>query len=724
MRQSRIAAALGLTVLLLWGSTLFLSLPGTAPSSDAVCQVLSWGWNEAEASKVFPLPPLESCQKTRFLLEIEGNQAAIHCQDQETAYFLIPPKQDFRPQGEPLPWQSYRGPVDISEVTYIYALCSDPKGHEVFDAYVHVVLSHTETIGAESYLKDLKEEYGGANPPTKVFVLSLDSVGRNSFLRNFKQTADFLSQSLPGVHTVDFKQLNVVGFQSQENVVPLLTGLNNSEFQRLRDSNEDWEEQSLWQIFKAFGFKALLGLENHVCDYCEFFGYDIHPSRLFFNFYRTATAVENFQPYNSEAHCIGQRNSHTYLLDYMLDYAQAFQDYPVFQYSHIHPGHEPTQRVVKLADEDVKAFLEAVDLRFQEEPFLVVLMADHGHAYHSEAYYAVDDKWAMEYKVPTLFFRYNDLFERHIGSAAVRHNSDHLISPIDLYVTLAHIALANAFPKDSERLRDLSQALAEYNTKSLAFRNLFSQEIPDSRTCSSVGIAPMWCCCLQFIDAMPRQEVLDLLVREMTASLESAPYCERLDIGNLQFFKALLDANVTYYSVEFVPGADSTASFYGIVADHGGKLQVEMMNRLTPYERFCTDIIRIDVFNDIPDRAFCLCSPLNHTSVSTVYSRILPYRYLLDLAIAQANTSCSDACMATRRVCEPGMFTFFNDCDYLADRMDDEHVTSSVLPCVYGNDTAAPYFTAERLVLNEKWSFDCEAKTPKGHRACACVWRG
>jgi hypothetical protein len=229
---------------------------------------------------------------------------------------------------------------------------------------------------------------------------------------------------------------------------------------------------------------------------------------------------------------------------------------------------------------------------------------------------------------------------------------------------------------------------------------------------------------LQFVEAVPRQEVLDLLVKEMTASLVGAPYCQKLEIGHLQFFKALFEGNVTYYSVEFVPGVDSTASFYGIVAEHENTLKVKMMNRLTPYEHLCTDVIRIDVLNEVPSPAFCICAALNSTSVAVEYARLLPYRHLVDLAIAQPSASCSEACVAIHRQCEQGMLTFFNECAYLADRLDDEHVTPSVLPCVHGKDPAAPYITAEALVLNELWEFDCEARTAEGQRACACVWRG
>ena len=38
-------------------------------------------------------------------------------------------------------------------------------------------------------------------------------------------------------------------------------------------------------------------------------------------------------------------------MNYMLEWAQLYEDALIF--GHTHPGHEPTQQVIKTADEDV-----------------------------------------------------------------------------------------------------------------------------------------------------------------------------------------------------------------------------------------------------------------------------------------------------------------------------------------------------------------------------------
>ena len=82
----------------------------------------------------------------------------------------------------------------------------------------------------------------------------------------------------------------------------------------------------------------------------------------------------------------------------MLDYSELYDN--TFIFGHAHPGHEPTQQVIKTADQDIKEFIESLVER--EEPFFLFFGGDHGLRIAEPGKFAGDWESGQEHKVPAL----------------------------------------------------------------------------------------------------------------------------------------------------------------------------------------------------------------------------------------------------------------------------------------------------------------------------------
>ena len=178
-------------------------------------------------------------------------------------------------------------------------------------------------------------------------------------------------------------------------------------------------------------------------------------------------------PYSIFKRCMYGRNVHNYALDYVTYFWEAYPDMPKLVELFLSEAHESTSEHVKYVDDDLAKFL----LNFRKNNWLkdttIFLMSDHGS--HMHAILRLMPSVTLEMNEPLLI----SVSPRKQGNiTTMYHNAYHLISMYDLRKTILKLTGMN------------SDALAKQRGY-----DIFSENVPRNRTCSSAGIPDVCCRC-------------------------------------------------------------------------------------------------------------------------------------------------------------------------------------------------------------------------------------
>ena len=198
--------------------------------------------------------------------------------------------------------------------------------------------------------------------------------------------------------------------------------------------------------------------------------------------------------------------SHYYLLNYTKAFAEEYREVNQFGYLHLNAAHEETGQHAVTLDSDLEQFLSTYLPQMQSTHDLVLfLQGDHGMRYGN---WYKDIEAYQENKLPALFVVASDrLLERLPASYDVLwHNSERLVSKRDLRATL--LGLARAAYGQEYPVHEEAYLSRDYN--------LFSEKIPDYRTCRKLQIPPWYCSCLDLKEIEP-----DVFVSNSDPSLNS-----------------------------------------------------------------------------------------------------------------------------------------------------------------------------------------------------------
>ena len=164
------------------------------------------------------------------------------------------------------------------------------------------------------------------------------------------------------------------------------------------------------------------------------------------------------------------------MLDYLLEFSENYKEVSRFSYVHLNTAHEGSGTVVSTLDDDLVDFL-TVFFKTQEKSVLF-LMGDHGMRYGSW-FTKIDG--SHEHRLPLLMITQSESMKEisPISEFVLNHNSNRLVSKFDLYTTLKYLTTGVEADQD-ELVCSTSFRYRAYN--------LFSEAIPDNRTCEQAGI--------------------------------------------------------------------------------------------------------------------------------------------------------------------------------------------------------------------------------------------
>jgi hypothetical protein len=700
------------------------------PTDDSIwCKLKTFGFTQEQADRYFdPKKTFSSCgdPKNTFL-KLENNKMTLDCPAGYSGDYLQGTRPDEEVLGEvrhPAVWKRYTGPVDIGQSEFGFGKCTKGK---IQDKHAFLVNKYNATAAARAN-KRTQEIAKSLNAtevrPLSVYLVLFDSLSRQHFYRNFPETIKFLNEQFTtGKYKdkfamYDFIINNAHGENTQPNMVPILYGYNlDYHLKRLegfdmKKDKDHWkfkelQQFAMWKHYERLGYMTLFGFDT-VWDFLSrSTGRTILTDHVASNFWHECKKVYGLNDFTTKQRCFGVLNSHTYMLNYILQFQKHYEGQNRFGYTHISPAHEDSGTVIRTADLDVKNFFKELFDYYDSHPnedLVLMFASDHGK--HTKEWDEVPEGY-YENRLPTHFLFMNKQLIARLGSdtdAILRHNAKSLITRLDWHLTFKHISV---LPYGNLTIDSPLYKTWINKSDSQKAISLLMEKVPVDRNCAEMDIPNYYCTCLNYVElplqkAMTTEPVISfmkLAIDAINKSVEldkAGDFCMKVSLKEvLKVEEQQLkdnEAGNRYYKIKFTVKEQPLASFdmLGFMSNYkefkrfsidqkGGRfpslnitftgplgnqpmsIQVQDLIRIDPYRGICEEIAR----QVGTSAGKCLCYNPQNTDFSAslkssqqkVFEELKKEFYI---KIGDKGASCSETCMQDSKVCQDWGLQLFN----------------------------------------------------------------
>ncbi|KAF5298405.1 hypothetical protein FQR65_LT01183 [Abscondita terminalis] len=323
-----------------------------------------------------------------------------------------------------------------------------------------------------------------------VLIVGIDSVSRINFHRQMPLTAQLMRE----FGAIEFLGYNKVADNTFPNLIPLLTGLYESELVK-----NCWHKQTdkfdkchfIWNNYSSNGFAtvfaedgAWMGLFNYKKR-----GFRKQPTDYFWGTFDRVAENQIGNAHDLNYQCIGSREIYRVLLDYTIKYVSTMDQNKV-PYFGIFWGcslsHDYLNKP-QLGDKYyVKFFRKLFEMGALNNTILI-FMSDHGIRFGDIRF---TYQGRMEERLPFLYVIFPKTYHEEYRTIYLnlKKNSRRLTTPFDLHETLKD--LLNPF-KFSQT--EINRRISARKGNERAY-SLF-EPIPENRTCANAQISSHWCTC-------------------------------------------------------------------------------------------------------------------------------------------------------------------------------------------------------------------------------------
>lgn len=397
------------------------------------------------------------------------------------------------------------------------------------------------------------EDWSGLN----VYFLGFDSLSQMSFRRTLPKTVEFLENELGSVVLNGY---NIVGDGTPQAFIPILTGSTEEELPltRKRFKNSSYVDDVYPFAWKNFAENGYITGYGEDAANIGTFTYRLKGFRNQPTDHYTRTYFQEAEKVSKDWKCVGSEPLHQSWLRYAKEFMDRYT-IPRFLLMHYSILSHDDINLVGVMDEDLSTHLRMMKKRGAFDNALVVVMADHGHRF---AKLRETHQGQLEERLPFFSLALPKAFrESERGREAwanLKVNKDRLTTPFDIHPTLLDIL---HWPTEFKTEQDPS-------SRSLSLW----RPIPASRSCAQAGVAPHWCTCLNWQDAMISQEdkntsyaIARAIVVTMNDETEKErKSCAPLTLKEIHYSKKLVpnDGLMAYKNVKdadgFVPDLSGT----------------------------------------------------------------------------------------------------------------------------------------------------------------------
>lgn len=241
-------------------------------------------------------------------------------------------------------------------------------------------LDDCETMYREVFLfpPKTKANIGPHKSNLSVAIIGIDSMSRSNFIRQMRKTKEFIESTTLHVNMLGYHS---VGHNTQENIVPLLTGMSGDKKQRnclKTNPNASSECLILWDLYKKHGFDIAFA-ENTKNDKNDItkhlkgtypFDSDHTPLLRKLRGYFGCP----WPPGCGLNACIGSKNEHQFQLDWTSLILN--QEGPLFLCSWLTKFNHDILNSGPIIDKDTANFFKNIRSRFNDT--IILFMSDHG----------------------------------------------------------------------------------------------------------------------------------------------------------------------------------------------------------------------------------------------------------------------------------------------------------------------------------------------------------
>lgn len=294
-----------------------------------------------------------------------------------------------------------------------------------------------------------------------IVVILIDALSRAHAMRTLPKSMKWLKEN----NGVSLGRYHIVGFHSEENQTPLMTG--NAFKTTINKKN------ILPIVAKGAGYIThYASIADRVAKKCtsEMFDY--------WNFQRKWKFDKN------NGFCNGNTQASELTFNSILDFFKAHPNVPKFSYNYFLESHwwKPVSTdgiYSTLLDDPLLTFLERLP---ELEHTTIIITSDHGSSFWEQR--SIHPEVSYEHKLPLTIIKTPD-------SDKLRSNKWKLITPYDIHASIIGIMGGNT------------------NTGT----NIFKDIIPDTRTCSQSNIPNVFCLCALSKNENPSKSILDATMK-------------------------------------------------------------------------------------------------------------------------------------------------------------------------------------------------------------------
>ena len=324
-----------------------------------------------------------------------------------------------------------------------------------------------------------------------VYIIYVDGISRNHFLRKFKKTSKLIEKMLYTHKKKEIKYKNYNSFQFMKyHVFNGHTMTNNIPFIYGNYAN-NITGISMTKFFKDKGFitastfnscnRELFDWKNEQFKNITFTGWDHENFAMFCdtNFVDKKEKWSIVKGKNSILRkCLYGKDSFEYEFEYILQFLEAYKSERKFFKICFGDGHESTMEVVKYIDESLSNFLTIILEKYFDNKTAIIFLSDHGaHLPGFQDIFFHKEK-IME-KFLAMFFMILPENNYNYNKTALKINQQRFITIFDIHDTL--LDMINVDKKNYIQMIDKGQSLFLEINGLKRFCSNYDNNIPDSK---------------------------------------------------------------------------------------------------------------------------------------------------------------------------------------------------------------------------------------------------
>jgi hypothetical protein len=463
-------------------------------SESTKCELLSYGIFPEEDSMYFISKPF-SCLRPSEDVVLDEN-FVIPCEQNPLIYVPKAEDNNFIGGGDyPNRWVNKKS-VALDGAEFALGKC----GTRYFAMVRNVYKAKAATRAKELTEKIMKNQGNtGKSKNFNFILLVVDSMSRQNFYRNMKNTAKYLKQELNSDYVVyDFLLNNAEAPTTVQNLSPLFLGERFDPYlKKVNGKHGDindlpkfishQNQSALWVEFEKHGFVSMFSTESYNDFISAATGRKVLTDHVLGTFWKVSGKELKFVEFSTTAQCIAGKMPHDYSLKYSKDFMKNYEKNNRATFLVINTAHEETCTRIKTLDDPMKNYLKWALEENEADETMIVLMGDHGRYFKAVTLDSYVEKF-----LPAHFVIASKSFVNRVGiDKGLEMNQDKFLARLDWYETLKFLPqmIYQEKPADSSKILEFKKTLQHPAV------NLFYEVAKDERDCFSLGIDKNACVC-------------------------------------------------------------------------------------------------------------------------------------------------------------------------------------------------------------------------------------